>query len=185
MFPCSIHIGALVPVGAPLRAFRAPVGTRWSRRRVVCPRRHPASPYSSPRFLRGFAYGSQCYSGGATPKTPRVAPRGGRVLSQAWFCGGSRPLVLCWFSTGSLFVLSRSLFGPLCTCILILGCLGWSGYVAVRSHGWVGWPSWGAGSARDSSGGITSDAGLDGRSLSGSSECIMYAAAAGGNDCGL
>jgi hypothetical protein len=64
------------------------------RRRVVCPRSHPASPYA-----RGFwplALGSQCFSGGTTPRNPPRGPllegasrRGpaSRVgLHPAWAC---------------------------------------------------------------------------------------------------
>ena len=42
------------PVGAPLPAFRAPVGTPMMRRRVVCPRSHPASPLFTRCYLPGL-----------------------------------------------------------------------------------------------------------------------------------
>src|SRR3984957_10445593 len=91
-FPCSIHIGALVPrrsitagVPGPRRnaddrdaGWFAPVATR-------------RRPYSPP--FRRLRLGSRCFPGGTTPRTPRVARSPwvvlgvGLVLSWPWLAG--------------------------------------------------------------------------------------------------
>src|SRR5580693_1140604 len=98
VFPCSIHIGALVPrrsaaagVPGPRRnaddrdaGWFAPVATR----------RRPKLA----AFARGFAYGSQCLSGGTTPRNP---PRG-----PLWAAGFRRtPASLVGFPGGSFLLL--------------------------------------------------------------------------------
>jgi hypothetical protein len=60
------------PPSEHLPAFRAPVGTPMMRRRVVCPRSHPASPYARP--FQGLAYGSQYLPGGRPPEPPDGPP---------------------------------------------------------------------------------------------------------------
>jgi hypothetical protein len=188
VFPCSIHIGALVPrrgtaagVPGPRRnaddrdaGWFAPVATR--RRPMLGP------------FSRGLRLGSQCFSGGDDPSQPpawhpayggfcRTPGPVGRlvlwvlVLSDAWF----------WVALGPWAV---------CTCIWGGEGMGWSGYVAVSSQRWVGWPSWagcGSGSAWERMVGPLLPGG-GGAALGVSlglwvcSGCIMYAAVAGGNE---
>ena len=91
------------------------------RRRVVCPRSHPASPYAR-RLLGGFGGGSQCFPRGTTPRTPRVAPC-------LW---GLRrwPGSLAWGAAGPGVLLS-------------VGCGRVCGWFALCGHcvrgAWLGW----------------------------------------------
>jgi hypothetical protein len=66
-----MNLGALVPRWGTVPAFRAPVGAPMMRRRVVCPRSHPASLYLSP-----------------DPSRTQRVPRSG---ARAWALAAYRP----------------------------------------------------------------------------------------------
>ena len=82
---------------------------------MVCPRSHPASPYArAPSWP--FGGGSQCSSGGTTPRTPRAASGRRGCSPLAFFWGGARA---CWLPSSGVGL-------GLAGCLAVASMLSWS-----------------------------------------------------------